>query len=236
MNGFESYTRGSRRPRGGRRVAAGSRGSRAGAGRVGARTQPGGQPAHRQCPPELRDAFTEARDFIAGLISTFGLAARLSYGGVEPARDGRQITIDVRGLRPSGAAGHDVGTEYEAADDLGVLIGKHGLTLDALTAVTNAVMHREDLEGIFFAVDVEGYRARRTALLRSIAQRSAERAAHAGIAVELSPMPPAERRIVHLALASHPDVATESTGIGAQRRVVIVPRGARQDARNGRFE
>lgn len=185
--------------------------------------------AHPQCPTELREPFMEARDFLAGLIRAFGLPARLSYGGVEPARDGRQITIDIRGLtahadrpRPYGAQGRDFEPDE---DDLSMLIGKHGLTLDALTAITNAVMHRGESEGLFFAVDVEGYRSRRLATLRSIALRSGDRALREGVAIELAPMPPSERRIVHLTLASNPELATESTGTGMNRRVVIVPRG-----------
>ena len=194
--------------------------------RNASRRSGGGRPPQRMhCPPELRDAFMEARDFLAGLISALGLPARLSFGGVEPARDGRQITIDVRGLasRPPDRFRH---ANSEADDDLAILIGKHGAMLDALTAITNAMMHRGESEGLFFAVDVEGYRSRRIATLRSIAHRSAERALRDGVAVELAPMPPSERRIVHMTLASHPDLATESTGIGSNRRVVIVPRGS----------
>ena len=183
-----------------------------------------GPPQHKTCPPDLRDAFMEARDFLAGLIAALGLPARLSFGGVEPARDGRQITIDVRGLQSHGPPDRYRRNNGESVDDLAILIGKHGAMLDALTAITNAMMHRGESEGLFFAVDVEGYRSRRIATLRSIAQRSAERALRDGVAVELAPMPPSERRIVHMTLASHPDLATESTGIGSNRRVVIVPR------------
>lgn len=178
--------------------------------------------ARRQsCPPELRDAFVEARDFLAGLISALGLPARLSFGGVDPARDGRQITIDVRGISDRAPHGR-----HEEDDDLAILIGKHGATLDALSAVTNAAMHRGESRELFFAVDIEGYRQRRIATLRSIAQRCATRVLHEGVAVELEPMPPSERRIIHVTLAGHRDVATESTGAGKDRRVVIMPRGS----------
>jgi len=178
------------------------------------------------CPPDLVEPFKEARDFLAGLIAALGLPARLSFGGVEPARDGRQVTIDVRALAPSGPPDRFRRDSDDADDDLAILIGKHGAMLDALTAIINAVMHRGDSEGLFFAVDVEGYRSRRIATLRSIAQRSADRALRDGVAVELSPMPPSERRIIHLTLAEHPALATESTGSGSNRRVVIVPRDA----------
>jgi spoIIIJ-associated protein len=101
--------------------------------------------------------------------------------------------------------------------------------LDALTVVTNAVMHREGDRDLFFAVDVEGYRARRRATLRSIALRAAERALQDGVDVELEPMPASERRIVHMTLAAHRDLATESTGVGFDRRVVISARREPRD-------
>jgi predicted RNA-binding protein Jag len=194
----------------------------------GDRGERGRMPARKQaCPPELREPFVEARDFLAGLIAVLGLPARLGFGGVDAARDGQQITIEVHALDPRGPARfRDRDRDRDHDDGLAILIGKHGATLDALSAVTNAVMHRGDQRDLFFAVDVEGYRARRVATLRSIATRCATKVIHERVAVELEPMPPAERRIIHLALAAHHDVATESTGAGRDRRVVIMPRGA----------
>jgi predicted RNA-binding protein Jag len=226
---------GSRYGRGGAGGRGGASGGRRFEGRSGGRfdrnagrgDSRGRPPARKVCPPELREPFMEARDFLAGLIAALGLPARLSYGGLEPARDGRQVTIDVRGLQPAGPPDR-FRRDEEADDDLAILIGKHGAMLDALTAIINAVMHRGESDGLFFAVDVEGYRSRRVATLRSIAQRSAERALREGVAIELLPMPPSERRIIHLTLAAHPALATESTGSGMNRRVVIVPRDAQE--------
>ncbi len=208
--------RGGRRPDGGRGY--GGRDSGGGYGRR--------PPRHIDCPPDLREPFKDARDFLAGLIRVFGLPARLSFGGVQPARDGRQIVIDIRGVRSPNDRGYD--RDDERDDELGLLIGKHGATLDALSAVTNAVMHKGEFRDLFFAVDIEGYRARRNATLRNIAQRCADRALREGVSIELEPMPPAERRIVHLTLAGHRELATESTGQGSSRRVVIMPRGSRR--------
>jgi len=194
-------------------------------------------PRRAECPAELREPFKDARDFLAGLIRVFGLPARLSFGGVQPARDGRQITIDIRALRPPSdhaRGGYD--RDEERDDELGLLIGKHGATLDALSAVTNAVMHKTDLRDLFFAVDIEGYRARRAATLRNLAQRSADRALREGVSVELEPMPPADRRIVHMALAGHRELMTESTGQGMSRRVVIMPRGSARRSEFGEDE
>lgn len=198
-------------PRGPRRPGRGS-GSRDGFGRR--------PPRHAECPPDLREPFKAGRDFLAGLIQVFGLPARLSFGGVAPARDGRQIVIDIRSVQ-QGGRGYD---RDDRDDELGLLIGKHGATLDALSAVTNAAMHRGDRRDLFFAVDIDGYRARRAATLRSIALRCSDRVAREGISIELDPMPPSERRIVHVTLAASREVMTESTGQGSSRRVVIMPR------------
>lgn len=193
------------------------------------------RPRRAECPPELRAPYVEARDFLAGLIRSLGLPARLSFGGVEPARDGQQIIIDIRTVRgPAEGAGRGfLAGRGERSDELAMLIGKHGMTLDALSAITNAVMHRGELKDVFFSVDVEGYRARRVATLRSIAVRSAERVVREGAPVELEPMPPAERRVVHVTLAAHRDVRTESAGEGSNRRVVVLPRGTAPAQRRG---
>lgn len=177
------------------------------------------------CPPELRESYLEARDFLAGLIASLGLPARLSFGGVDPARDGRQITIEIHALSDAGNGQRGADPDRNDESGLAILIGKHGMTLDALSAITNAVMHRHESREIFFSVDIEGYRARRIATLRSIAQRCATRVLSEGVALELEPMPPSERRIIHMALANNRDLATESTGVGSQRRIVIMPRG-----------
>ena len=218
---------------GGARRPYGARGGRRSEGRGYGGRDSGGYrrpPRHVECPPDLREPFKDARDFLAGLIRVFGLPARLSFGGVQPARDGRQIVIDIRGVRPPSDRGRGYDRDDDRDDELGLLIGKHGATLDALSAVTNAVMHKAEFRDLFFSVDIEGYRARRTATLRNLAQRCADRALREGISIELEPMPPAERRIVHLTLAGHRDLATESTGQGSSRRVVIMPRGSRRPA------
>ncbi len=219
MNGYGERGPGYGRPQR-RRPPGGARGYGNDRGR-----RPDARGSKQSCPPELRDAFVDARDFLAGLIAALGLPARLSFGGVDPARDGRQITIDVRGIA-DGNRNYNRRDDDREDDGLAILIGKHGATLDALSAVTNAAMHRGESRDLFFAVDIEGYRQRRIATLRSIAQRCAIRVVNEGVAVELEPMPPSERRIIHLTLAAHRDVATESTGMGSQRRVVIMPRGS----------
>jgi spoIIIJ-associated protein len=111
--------------------------------------------------------------------------------------------------------------------NLGLLIGKHGQTIDAVQYLVNAVVSRalpDDRKQI--VVDASGYRARREATLASIAQRSAERALELDSRVELEPMTAVERKVVHLALRDHPGVETTSEGTEPNRFVVVLPAGS----------
>ena len=84
-------------------------------------------------------------------------------------------------------------------------------------------------------LDVEQYRERRTRQLASLAKRMAQRAVSSGRPVELDPMSPADRRVIHFTLADYQGVATQSEGEGADRRVVIAPTGdAPRSSRGGR--
>jgi spoIIIJ-associated protein len=107
--------------------------------------------------------------------------------------------------------------------DLGLLIGKHGQTIDAIQYLANAVA-RAAGESHDVVVDAAGYRARRTASLEAVAQRSARRAAATGRRVDLEPMTAVERKIVHEALKDDPEVETASEGSEPNRYVVVVPR------------
>ncbi|GAB4415268.1 MAG: KH domain-containing protein [Anaerolineae bacterium] len=108
--------------------------------------------------------------------------------------------------------------------DLGALIGKRGETLAALQYITRLIASRELQRRANIVVDVEGYKVRREKQLRRLAQRMAEQAVQLGRTVALEPMPPYERRVVHLALRDHPQVTTQSVGEGDRRKVTIVPK------------
>jgi spoIIIJ-associated protein len=110
--------------------------------------------------------------------------------------------------------------------DLGLLIGKHGQTIDAIQYLANAIVYRgqtEDRKAI--VVDAAGYRERRKASLDTLAVRSAERAAQSGQRVELEPMTAVERKVVHLRLKDYPGVESSSEGTEPNRFVVIEPGG-----------
>jgi spoIIIJ-associated protein len=107
-------------------------------------------------------------------------------------------------------------------DDLGILIGRHGQTIDALQYLANAVMHRrgEDVEVV---VDAQGYRERRARMLHDVAVKAAAEAKRTGKPVELEPMTSVERKIIHLRLKEFAGVRTESDGAEPNRHVVVLP-------------
>ena len=109
-------------------------------------------------------------------------------------------------------------------DDLGILIGRRGQTLGALEYVTKLIVVQHLKTWLPLTVDVGGYKKHRRDSLQRLALYLAEQVKSRRRVMPMEPMPADERRIVHLALADHPDVRTESTGEGENRKVVILPR------------
>jgi spoIIIJ-associated protein len=119
----------------------------------------------------------------------------------------------------------DVVTVTCTGRDLGLLIGKHGQTIDAVQYLANALARTAGDETRVI-VDAAGYRARRAASLETAARRAAQRAVATGMRVELEPMTAVERKLVHEALKDDPELETTSEGSEPHRFVVIVPRHA----------
>lgn len=141
------------------------------------------------------------------------------------AREFVQRVADAIGAKVSAIAAEHEGavTVTCSGADLGLIIGKHGQTLDAIQYLANAVVRAEG--GTHdIVVDAAGYRARRTASLDALAKQSARRATATGARVELEPMTAVERKIVHEALKDDPEVETVSEGTEPNRYVVVVPR------------
>ena len=109
-------------------------------------------------------------------------------------------------------------------EDLGLLIGRRGETLAALQFLLNLILAKRLKKWARVVVDVEGYRARREETLGGLARRIAFRVRETGQPIALEAMPANERRIIHLALADNPHVATGSVGEGDHRKVVISPK------------
>jgi spoIIIJ-associated protein len=106
--------------------------------------------------------------------------------------------------------------------DLGLLIGRHGQTIDAIQYLCNAILVRQGA-GVSAVVDAAGYRARRSATLGSLATSAAEQAVRTGERVELEPMTAVERKIVHVSLQDVDGVETTSEGTEPNRFVVVLP-------------
>jgi spoIIIJ-associated protein len=113
-------------------------------------------------------------------------------------------------------------------DSTGLLIGRHGQTLDALEFLLNRMIARENLSGRI-VVDCERYRERRRENLESMAKRLAQQAKTKHKPVSIEALSPRERRIVHLALRGERGITTRSSGEGFYRDLVIVPEGARSN-------
>jgi spoIIIJ-associated protein len=108
--------------------------------------------------------------------------------------------------------------------DLGMLIGRRGENLAQIQYLVNLLANRKLGDWTRVIVDVEGYRSRREEQLIGLAERVARQVARSRRPIVLEPMPPNERRIVHMVLKSNPEVTTESNGEGANRRITVQPR------------
>jgi spoIIIJ-associated protein len=113
-------------------------------------------------------------------------------------------------------------------DDLGILIGRRGQTMVSLQHIVRLIMsHKMDVK-IPIVLDVEGYKQRRCEGLRALANKLADQVKTRRLPFTMEPMPAFERRVIHMVLANHPDVTTESTGEGEARKVVILPKKPRR--------
>ncbi|MCA9880804.1 MAG: KH domain-containing protein, partial [Thermomicrobiales bacterium] len=192
----------------------------------GARRVPGDRPSQRgaaaqrarAAAPRTRDAERAdeaeeviAREIVRELLEQMGVEAdvvAVDNPSTMPLdeEDPPTIFIDVLG------------------HDLGMLIGRRGDHLSQLQYLVNLIANRRLENWTRVVIDVEGYRTRREESLVGLAERVGRQVARSRRPIVLEPMPPNERRIVHLTLRSNPDVATESTGEGNMRRVTVHPR------------
>ncbi len=185
---------------------------------LGGRSGPEDRPSRRGAPPQRVvtdrvDAEDEriAKELVAELLSRMGVAAdviavdnpsTVPLDEEEPAT----IFIDIVGR------------------DLGNLIGRRGDHLSHIQYLVNMLVNRRLETYTRVIVDVEGYRSRREESLVGLAERVARQVSRTRRPIALEPMPPNERRIIHLALRSNPEVSTQSSGEGNQRRITVEPR------------
>jgi spoIIIJ-associated protein len=195
------------RPRSSRRVP-GDRPSQRGGHR---QERPASPP--RTYDPDRVDAEDElvAKDIVRGLLERMGIDAEVvatdNPSSMPVAEDEPPtIFIDILG------------------QDLGMLIGRRGEHLAQFQYIVNLIANKRLGDWTRIIVDVEAYRTRREESLIGLAERVARQVARSGRSVQLEPMPANERRVVHMTLRGNPDVATESSGEGAERRITVLPR------------
>lgn len=152
---------------------------------------------------ELDHIADTAIDALQGILKYFDVGEVMidEYEG-----DERELILDITG------------------DNLAVLIGRHGKTLDALQFIVSAITTRVLGFRYPMVVDVEGYKNRQRQKIESLARSAASRADQQHKAIKLRPMTPYERRIVHIALRDDDRVETASEGEGSSRHVVVLPR------------
>jgi spoIIIJ-associated protein len=164
--------------------------------RVVATVEPGAEPAE---PADESEPAALVRELVTRITGGMGISCR--------------VEIDER---------PDAIVATCSGPDLGLLIGRHGQTIDAVQYLVNAILARR-LPGISAVVDAAGYRARREASLGALATRAAEQAVRRGERVELDPMTAVERKIVHVHLKDYEGVETTSEGTEPNRFVVVFP-------------
>jgi len=161
-------------------------------------------------PEKESDIAGVAKHVLESLLAMMGVAASIApqakpvVGEEEGAT--APITLDIKG------------------DDLGILIGRRGQTLSCLQHIVRLIVGHQTAAWVPLNIDVDGYKQRRYEALRALSWRMAEQVKASGVPFTLEPMPAYERRIVHLTLAEHPDVITQSIGEGEARKVVILPK------------
>lgn len=156
---------------------------------------------------DLEEQAEVAADFLEGMLERMGIQA-----SVEPNLEDGTMYVDVIGPEPDD-------------EDMGLLIGRHGLTLEAVQELTRVVVAQRTGQRARVVVDVEDYRKRQIDRLTARVREVAARVRRTGQSETLEPMNPFLRRVVHTAVAEVEGVDSASEGEGAERRVVIRHRG-----------
>jgi len=146
--------------------------------------------------------------------------------GADKLREFVQTVVDLMGIEAHvGASETPEGVRAEiSGDDLGLLIGRHGATIDALQYIAAIVVNGDRRERRQVVVDAEGYRDRRAAALTALADRTAQKVGRDSASIALKPMSAAERKVIHLHLKDDARVETVSEGNEPFRAVVVSPR------------
>jgi len=159
---------------------------------------------------ERSDVFESAKNVLETLLGLMDIPASVTLSVEFTAEDEEGNNSSI-GLNIEG-------------EDLGILIGRRGQTMASLQHVVRLILTHQMQVKMPIVIDVEGYKQRRCEGLRLLARRLAEQVKVRGMPFTMEPMSAFERRVIHMALADHLDVTTESTGMGETRKVVILPK------------
>jgi spoIIIJ-associated protein len=151
-------------------------------------------------PENIGEIAGEAKAVLENLLRCMGIKGKVV---LQASDNGLPLTLDIEG------------------DDLGVLIGRRGQGLASLQYIVRVIIAEKFKVWEPINIDVAGYKRRRYESLKSLALRLADQVKSSKRSINLEPMPPDERRIIHLALSDHPEISTQSTGEGNERKVVI---------------
>jgi spoIIIJ-associated protein len=151
---------------------------------------------------EREDLAEKASEFLLGVLERMGISADID---IKDDNDKTILEIQTK--------------------DTEVVIGRRGVVMDALQHLVNKVVYRDRSgdRGKPLVVDAGGFRDKQIERLRSLAQRMGEKALETKQIVELQPMSPHDRRIVHMAIAEMPGLSSRSEGEGEDRHILVVP-------------
>lgn len=152
----------------------------------------------------------DAKKFLSDIFSAMNLEVQ-----VDVSMEGENMTVNLSG------------------ENMGIVIGKRGDTLDSLQYLTSLVVNQRSDDYIKVSIDTENYREKRTEALLALSARLAEKVARTGKRFTLEPMNPYERRIIHSSLQDSETVTTYSIGNDPYRKVVIAPKGAKPYKKDG---
>jgi spoIIIJ-associated protein len=152
---------------------------------------------------DLAEQSREAADILRQILDRMGEKGEIRQSDADP----ESVELEIKG------------------DGSGILIGRHGQTLDALEYIVNRILARRIKDAAPISLETEAYRARRRGQLHRMALAMGERAKREHQSVRLDPMPPRDRRVVHMALKDDPMITTRSAGDGFLRSIEILPVG-----------
>lgn len=169
------------------------------------------RPRYEKTGTVTGDPVKTAEEFLTNLFKSMEM--NISYKG-EFRSENNELVVDLSG------------------EDMGVLIGKRGQTLDALQYLTSQVVNKHQTAYIRVKIDTENYRERRRETMETLAQNIAQKVKRTGKPVALEPMNPYERRIIHSILQNEKDIITRSEGVEPYRHVIVCPAKRRRNAQD----